>query len=461
MIHKVLKTIRENNMFQVNDRVIVAVSGGPDSICLLRVLYELKDELKIELAAAHLNHNLRGKAADEDEQYVEKFCYDLKIDFFSKKVDVNRVANEKGISSEMAGRLVRYNFFDELKEKIHANKIAIAHNANDQAETILMRIMRGTGQEGLVGIKPVRDTVYVRPLIEVTRDSIEAYCEENALNPRIDATNLQNIYRRNKVRLELIPYIKENFNSDIVMTLNRLSDLIKVDQEYLEGVSLEKYKNYCNENERKVTINKEAFYEKAAISTRIIRRALAHVIGSTYNFERKHILDIIKLQKNSTGTHISLPCSIEAYNNYGDIYIGHNLFETKKDDGIYLLQLEGTTEVGKRKIHTKIIDNNKNLNLKDDKFTKYFCFDEVKENIILRYRKNGDKFNPIGIKGTKKLKDIFIDMKIEKNLRDNIPLICFNDEIAWIVGYKISNKFKIKEQTKKILEIKYEGEDFS
>ncbi|SMC28981.1 tRNA(Ile)-lysidine synthase [Clostridium acidisoli DSM 12555] len=459
MLHKVLRTIRENAMFNEGDKVIVAVSGGPDSICLLRVLYELKDKLKIELAVAHLNHNIRGKAADEDAEYVRQFCLNLKIDFFIKKVDVNGLSREKGISSEMAGREARYKFFNDLKQQINADKIAIAHNANDQAETVLMRIMRGTGIEGLVGIRPVRDNIYVRPLIKVKRDDIEDYCRKNELNPRIDKTNLENIYRRNKIRLELIPYIKENFNSDIIMTLNRLSDTLKIDYEYMESISLEKYKLYCKEKQKKVTISKEAFLEHEAIVTRIIRKALSYITGSTYNFEKKHILDIIKAQKGKTGTFVSLPQNIEVCNNYGDLSIYNNTCKTKKDILEYELDYHKINVVGKNKIIFRIIENNQMMNFHENKFTRYFSYDDIKGKVTLRYRKNGDRFNPIGINGTKKLKDIFIDMKIERDLRDKIPLICFDNEIAWIVGHKMSNKFTIKENTRQILEIKYEGEE--
>jgi len=459
LICKVLNTIRENLMFDTNDKVIVAVSGGPDSICLLRVLYELKDELKIEIVAAHLNHNLRGKAADEDEEYVRQFCSDLKLNFFSKKVDVNKISKQRGISSEMAGREARYEFFQELKQQIGANKIAIAHNANDQAETILMRIMRGTGSDGLIGIRPVRDNIYVRPLINIKREDIEGYCKDNELNPRIDKTNLQNIYRRNKVRLELIPYIKDNFNSDIVMTLNRLSDTVKVDYEYMEKISLEKYKLYCKEKEKKVTIYKEGFLEQEAIITRIIRKALSHVTGSTYNFERKHILDIMKLQKKNTGALLSLPQNIEICNNYSDVKIYTDVGKVKKDTLEYELDCHKINMVGKNKITFRIIKNSETMNLSENRFTRYFSYDAMSGKVTLRYRRDGDRFNPIGIKGTKKLKDIFIDMKVERDLRDKIPLICFDNQIAWIVGYKISDKFKIKENTREILEIKYEGED--
>src|SRR3712207_2162004 len=224
LIEKVIHTIKQNNMFEVGDKVVVAVSGGPDSICLLHILYKLKEKLDISIVAAHINHCLRGEEADKDEEYVRKFCENLNIQCFIKKEDVHKISKDRGISCEMAGREVRYDFFSEVLNNVGANKIAVAHNANDQAETILMRMLRGTGLEGLIGIRAVRDNIFVRPIIDITRDEIEDYCYVNNLNPRIDKTNLENIYTRNKIRLELIPYIQKNFNSDVIEVLNRFSD---------------------------------------------------------------------------------------------------------------------------------------------------------------------------------------------------------------------------------------------
>jgi tRNA(Ile)-lysidine synthase len=462
LIDKILKTIKDNKMFEKGDKVIVAVSGGPDSLCLLKVLYDLRNDLEIKISVAHLNHCLRGKDADKDEEYVKEFCAQLNIDFYSKKVDVSSISKKQGLSCEMAGRSARYGFFEEIRQQIHANKIAIAHNANDQAETILMRVMRGTGLTGLMGISPVRDNVYIRPLIKVTRDEIEAYCTANKLNPKIDKTNFENIYGRNKVRLELIPYIKKKFNTDIVMTLNRLSDTLRVDNEYMESISLQKYKLYCKENEKKVTIHKEVFSQPDAILTRLIRLSISYLKGSTYDFEKKHIIDIIDLERyHGTGTVLSLPSGIEAYNNYGDINLCFSQEVISKDISEYELELHKTNVIahGKIKVKFRILNKDEVLNFRENKFIKYFNYDKIKEKITLRYRRDGDRFNPIGMSGTKKIKDIFIDMKVEKKLRDKIPLICFGSEIAWITGYMVSDRYKVKENTKKILEIKYEGEE--
>ncbi|AAK81140.1 tRNA(Ile)-lysidine synthase [Clostridium acetobutylicum] len=461
MINDVINTIEKNSMIKQNDRIVVAVSGGPDSICLLHILFKLKDKFNTSICAAHVNHCIRGEAADKDEEYVKKFCEKLDIQFYVKRVDVNKIAHEKKISSEMAGREIRYAFFEEVKERFKANKIAIAHNANDQAETIMMRIIRGTGTEGIKGIRPVRDGYYIRPLIEIRRSSIEKYCEDEKLMPRIDATNLERDYNRNKIRLDLIPYIVKNFNEDIVGALNRLGELVTIDNDYLEKLAKSKYKLYCNECEKQVIISKEAFSNDTAILSRIIRRAVFYLVNSKYNLEKKHIDSIIGCQKNTTGKQINLPNNMRAYNNYGDICLRIKEDEScigKKEYNLHMDKLNSVHEenliIGIRLIH-----NSKDIRLEGNKNVKYFDADKAGKYITLRYRSEGDKFMPFGMKNNKKLKDIFINLKIPREERNKIPLICFGGEIAWITGFKISEKFKIDNNTKKILEIKIEREE--
>lgn len=463
MIEKVINTIKCNNMFEVNDKVVVALSGGPDSICLLHILHTLKDEINISIVAAHVNHCLRGEAADNDEMYVKKICEELGIQCFVKREDVHRISKERGISCEMAGREVRYQFFEEVLHKINGNKIAIAHNANDQAETVLMRILRGTGLEGLVGIRPVRDNIFVRPIINLTRDEIENYCDINKLNPRIDKTNFENIYTRNKIRLELIPYIQKNFNSDVIEVLNRFSDTVKVDNEYINNVAKEKYNEYSEISEEKIILKGQLFKEHEAILTRVIRIAIKNIKGNLNNLEKNHIYDIIDIQKKSTGKYIMLPSGIRVTNNYGDIYVykeekKHKVQKINKEVELNLLE-ENVVTNHKLKITLDIIKSKEDIKFDKNPLIKYFDYDKIKGVIKLRYRKNGDKFMPFGMSGSKKLKDLFIDLKIPKERRDSIPLITFGDDIAWIVGYRISDKFKINKDTKSILKIKIEREE--
>jgi tRNA(Ile)-lysidine synthase len=460
---KVMDFIKENSMFNKGDKVIVAVSGGPDSICLLYILNELKEELGITLVGAHINHCLRGAESDKDEEYTKKTCESLNIDFYSKSIDIHKISEEKNISCEMAGREVRYEFFQELMIRLNANKIALAHNANDQAETILMRIMRGTGIEGMIGIKPVRDKIYVRPILHLSRKEIEKYCELNNIKPRIDKSNLENIYARNKVRLELIPYIQDNFNKDIIKTLNRLSDIVKIDNDYLESVSREEYRKYCDIGKQKVTLNKGAFELHEAIVSRIIRSALLEVNHNLYNFEKIHISSIIGLQKHETGKTIMLPQNIVVENCYGDIhiYINTKAIKDENNGSEYLLDINDENFIKPLNKIVKIEVNQRLefTEIKGNDYIRCFDYDKIEMPITFRYRKDGDKFMPLGMKGNKKLKDLFMDLKIPKDERNEIPLICFGDYIGWVVGYRISEKFKVSKNTQNILQITIESEE--
>ena len=458
MIQQILDTIEQNNMFENGDKVLVAVSGGPDSICLLHAINTLKKQLGINIIVAHVNHCLRGLEADKDEEYVHNFCEALKIECYSKRIDINKIATEKNISTETAGREARYEYFFQLKEKYGLDKIALAHNANDQAETVLMRIMRGTGMEGLAGIKYVRDSLIVRPLLSVERKEIEKYCNEKNLNPRIDKSNLESIYTRNKIRLELIPYIENNFNKDIVDSLIRLSDSAEKDNNFIEKHVQLNYKKYCNRKDGKVIISNKAFEEDEALLTRLIRRALLEVKGDLYNFEKIHIYDIINIQKQGTGRKLILPGKLQVYNNYGDIYISFKKNEEASSNYEKPLEIGIVNEVSSTGINItmKLFQNDLKYNIEDNSYIKYFDYDKVKKGIVIRNRREGDRFSPLGMKGSKKLKDLFIDLKINKQERDEIPLICFGDDIAWIVGYKISDKFKITSATNEILQIEVE-----
>lgn len=223
---EVIETINRYNLIENNDKIVVGVSGGPDSICLVNVLYEIKinNDLSFDfdIAIAHVNHMIREEASD-DEEFVRTYAKDRSLEFFSKRIDVQNLAKEQKISTEEAGRNARYQFFEEVLKSCNGTKIATAHTKCDNSETVLMNIIRGTGTSGLKGIQPKRDEIFIKPLIKISRDEIEEYCEENKLNPRYDKTNFENVYTRNKVRNILIPLIQNEFNTNIIDTIDRLS----------------------------------------------------------------------------------------------------------------------------------------------------------------------------------------------------------------------------------------------
>lgn len=454
---KFLEYIQRNNLIEKGEGIVVGLSGGPDSICLLHLLCSIREEMELKVAAAHINHMFRGVEADEDEMFSESFCKGLNIEFFSKKIDVGNYAREKGLSSETAGREIRYNFFNEVLSKLGFTKIATAHNANDQVETILMRIMRGTGLEGLGGIPVKRENKYIRPILFMERKEVEEYCNINGLTPRIDASNLEKLYSRNKVRLDIIPYMKENFNEDIIETINRMSLLLQEDSKFILDEVNKYYSETCTSKSGKVIIARNAFDYSSSIINRIIRKAIREVNGHKYDVEMKHIIEVIELTKLETGKKIDLPNNICVENVYGDIHIG--IKEIVKDirykDLILCKEELDYKEIifEEYEFNFEIIDNEKNINLCKNNKIKYFNYDKINGNIIIRQRKNGDKMIPFGMKGSKKLKDIFIDMKVPKEERDLIPIVQFDENIAWVFSVKISELYKVTEETKRILKI--------
>lgn len=457
MYKKVMSYIKDNNLIKSGDKVLVALSGGPDSVCLLNILYNLKAELNIEVGAAHLNHLLRDKDAFEDEEYVKTLCKSLDIPCFVKRVDINKYSKDKKMSSEMAGRDARYNFFDDIVKDEGYTKIATAHNANDQAETILFRLMRGSGIEGLCGIKVRRDKI-IRPILCLSRKEVEEYIEINNLKPRIDKTNFEKIYNRNKIRLDMIPYIKENFNEDIIQTLNRMSVLLQKDNEFIENSARSFYEKHCIEQSDYFIIKKEMFDNKEAVVTRVIRYALTNFSKTHYDFEMKHIYEICNLAKNNSGKAIDLPNKIYAENIYGDIYIKEriniNNIDVKQEIVVNKNEINGKKIFfNNENIEFSLLKNDSNLDLNQNNLIKYFDFDKINDSISLRKRKNGDKIIPLGMKGSKKIKDLFIDMKVPKEERDCIPLLCFDENISWIVGIRVSEEYKITNKTKNILRV--------
>lgn len=308
MKQKVLNTIKKFNLIQPGDKLVLGVSGGPDSISMLDILNEIKNEFQFEIYVAHINHMIREEAED-DEKYVESYCEKKGIQCYVKRIDVQQFANTYKIGTEEAGRNVRYEFFEEVLQNVGANKIAIAHNKNDKIETIIMNLLRGSGISGLKGIEPVRDNKYIRPLIECDRQEIETYCEEHQLNPRIDKTNFENDYTRNKIRNIVIPYIKEEFNPNVIETIDRLSQVATEESNYIDKQTNKIYEKLLIEKtENQLVLKLKDFNEQdKVIKNRIILMAVKQLMGSTQRIEKIHIEDIIKLCDNNVGNKFLTP----------------------------------------------------------------------------------------------------------------------------------------------------------
>lgn len=319
--NKVLNTIKDYDLINGQDKIVLGVSGGPDSICMLDIIYNFYkngilgteknsrgNKTSIEnLVVAHVNHMIRTEAKD-DEIYVRNFCEEKGIDFYSKSIDVQDLANNNKIGTEEAGRKVRYEFFDEVMEKTNANKIAIAHNKNDNVETIFMHILRGSGINGLKGIEPKRGK-YIRPLIECGRSEIEQYCKEKGLEPRTDKTNFENTYTRNKIRNVVIPYVKKEFNPNIIETIDRLSKIVKSEEEYINNqVKIIYERLFIEQNQKQIVLDLKKFNnQEEVIKSRVLLYTITRLLGNSNGIENIHIKDILKLCNNNIGNKFLTP----------------------------------------------------------------------------------------------------------------------------------------------------------
>lgn len=458
MLNRFLATIKKYNMIQNGDGIVIGLSGGPDSLTLLHLFSHIKDQYNLKLYAAHINHNLRGEESEEDQKFVEEICDKWGIPLFIENSDINKIAEDKKVSLEEAGRQVRYDFFERVRIKTDSNKISVAQNKNDNAETILMRITRGTGIEGLSGIKPVRDNI-IRPLIEIGRDEIENYCSENNLQPRIDSTNFKKIYTRNKIRLELIPYIKNEFNPKIIDTINRMGILVDTDNNFI----LQCAKDALNEviikdTKEYIKISREKLSKlHVAVISRIIRVIIEKHCGNVIDIEYVNIDKAIEfINKARTGSSIDLPKGLKLKRNYNEFIISTEKKDSTDLNFSYNVKIPGVTKIDKKnaKIITEFITSEENI--KPGRFVQLFDYDKIEGILKVRNRQNGDIINPSGMTGTKKLKDYFIDAKFPRDLRESISLVALGKEILWIIGHRVSEKYKPDENTKKLLVIRFE-----
>lgn len=462
IINKVRETIKKNNLVNGGDKIILGVSGGPDSICMLHILNYLKDEFNIKIYAAHLNHKIRGIEAQKDAMYVAKICDIMRVPCFIRAIDVPAYCKEKGVSLEEGARTLRYNMFFEIKDKIGADKIAIAQNINDQAETVIMRMMRGTGLQGLKGIQYKREDGIIRPLLDVDRAYIEEYCEQNNLNPRIDQTNLEEIYTRNKIRLKLIPYMVENFNPNLKESISRMTNLLKDDSDFIIQESNKSFDEICSEmSDNTISVDIDKFINThKALKNRIIRKCINFVLGNIEGIEQKHIQDVndlINTDKNNI--RIDLPKGILVYKKSGNILFTDEEIVEEKISYDYIIPKSGYIKIKESNtlVESKILSIEEYKKFSSDKYVKFFDADKIEGTLHIRNRRNGDKIKLLGLGGSKKIKDLFIDLKIPKEERDLIPILSDEKGIIWVIGHRMSEDYKIDSNTNNILRISFKA----
>lgn len=456
MIEKVIETINQYHMLEEGDKVVIGISGGPDSVALLHILLELQQRFKIILYLAHINHLLREEAKQE-ALFVKKLAQSLKLPLIMEEIDVFQDTS-KSFSKQQKARKIRYEFLIQTATKLNAKRIALAHHEDDNIETILLWLIRGCGAEGIKGIPPIRRVnqglYIIRPLIKNTKEEIENYLKFNKLSFKIDSSNLKTDYWRNKIRLELLPELKK-YNPNIKEVLKKLSTLWNQDNEYLNLLAIEA-KNKVLEKGR-IDLKKFALLHQA-IQSRILRQLIKEVKGNLEGITFKHIEAILNLIKYGTPQRrLDLPANIKVEREYETLAIYKVEKEGVRKREEKYLKLPGVTEVEELKIEIQLLakDSFSTLYpLLSTSSNAYLDYDKLKLPLLLRHRKNGDKFHPYGMVGSKKIKDFFIDLKIPKREREKIYLLEDKEGIIWVMASnRIDERVKVTEATRKVLVI--------
>ena len=464
---KVKETIKKHGMLSSGDRVVVGVSGGPDSVALLHILKELAPRLMISLSIAHLNHRFRGRDSDRDAEYVQELAKKLNLPIIVESRDVPAFIKKEGLSPEDGARRARYDFFARVAKQIKADKIALGHNADDQAETVLMRLLRGSGREGLGGIPPVRDLEaqsqkiqIIRPLIETTRDEIKKYLKENRIKSRLDASNIEPVYLRNRIRLKLLPLLAK-YNPNIKSILVRTAQLLREEDRYLEEIVNRHLKQMIKRRgEEKITLDITKLSSlPSPIQRRLLRESVGLIKGDKLDINLAHIEDILNLSKARGRASLDLPGNILVTKEYRRLSIGFKK-EKKVSSFNYFLKVPGITKIPEigLSFRAKILKGTPKTLKEGSKEKAYFDYERLKAPLSLRNREEGDRFQPLGMRGSKKLKDFFMDEKIPFQKRERTPLLLSGKEIIWVVGHRISDRAKVTNKTKKVLMVEVKNQ---
>jgi len=452
ILEKVRRTIRAHGMLDHGDRVIAAVSGGPDSVCLVHILHRLSDEFGISLVVAHFNHGLRPGEDERETALVRAIAQSLHLAFETEASPTLREVRTSSI--EELARDARYAFLEGVREKHGARKIAVGHHLNDQAETFLMRLLRGSGASGLAGIPPIRQGKIIRPLIDLTRTEIEDYLDENRLPFAIDSSNLRHGHLRNRIRLDLLPALLQ-YQPRLVQRLGETAATLREESEYLDAVAREWIEREGGRTpEGDLFISRTAFLQlPAAISRRVTRLLLLEVKGNIRRIGHTHIRAVHELAvSDKAQTSLSLPNRLTVRRAYDRL-----TFTLRKDErpGAFSYPLRGPgtlliAEIGQW-LTLEVMERDEGVVQAPSPTTAYLDADLIPFPLEIRNFRPGDRFIPLGMKGHKKIKDFFIDQKVPLRVRRSTPILCFEDQPVWLCGFRIDDRFKVTSSTTRTL----------
>ncbi len=464
-LNEVANFISDKEMVLPGDKIIVGLSGGADSVCLLMTLHMLSEKLGLQegdLMAVHVNHMIRGEEAEGDQLFAKELCDKLGIKFKVFHKDITAYADELKISVEEAGRKFRYECFAKVSAEYGFDKIAVAHNKNDLAETVIFNMLRGSGLNGMSGIAPVRDNI-IRPLLNVTRESIEEFLESINQTYRNDSTNASLDYQRNKIRHNIIPAMCE-INFRAVEHICHMAEEAKSSYQFIHGKALEEYEGSITEESanRTVILEISQLYKcDSVLQEHLIHEALGDVAGRKKDINRKHVVAVAGLIYQETGKILHLPYGIRATRNYDKLVVT-NKEESKEDLSIeysFEIKESGVYKIpGQGNLNISFLVNSDDLEVSKKIYTKMADYDKIKDGLCIRTPQEGDYIVIDSVGNTKKLSRVFIDNKIDREKRGSWPVVASGNEVIWVIGLRYSEAYKIDQNTTKIIYMEYLSE---
>lgn len=453
MYDEVQKAVLQYGLIKAGDRVGTAVSGGVDSMALLHALLRLSREMEFQICCLHFEHGIRGEDSKRDADFVRAAAEKLRIPYLEGSGDAPAHAGKHGMNLEAAARELRYAFFERARKELGLQKIALGHHMDDQAETMLLNLVRGCGLEGLGGMDYFRAPAYIRPLLGVSRRQIEAYAEQNGISYVTDQSNFCLDYSRNYIRHELMPSLSK-LNPQAAAALARSASLLREDHEIIRGVVGTHYDETVEENGRGICVDLKRYAPLSpAVRKRVLRELFARHFDLT-DMGKGHIdrLDEFALTAG-TGKKMDIKCEVFATKSYGQLIISKKTYKIRKD-GVFALNLNGRTELWDGSGFTCEPSERPEVFGVAGDFTQYVSRDSL-EGVCVRTRRPGDVFSPLGMAGHKTLKEAMIDLKIPEALRDELPLLASGQGILWIPGYALGDKLRIGGDTKAVCRLQY------
>ncbi|NOX65353.1 MAG: tRNA lysidine(34) synthetase TilS [Chlorobi bacterium] len=444
----IIKFISDNKLIESNDKLLLALSGGADSVFALTFLTKFKNKYNIQICALHINHSLRGDESDGDEKFCRKLCNDLNIEFYSKKVDVKSIAENEKLSIEEAARNIRYEKLDEYLKISNSDKIVTAHNLDDNTETVLLNLFRGTGLKGLSGI-PVKRNNIIRPFLSAGKSEIIEYLDENNIDFRVDSTNKQSEFKRNYLRNEIIPKIRENINPKVDGNILRLSQIIKNAELVLNDLVIENASKFISSINTELLISKEIKTIPYHLIGEVIRRSIEEKFSVIIDYDDFiNVQNLIDLQ---VGSKVDLSQNLEAVSEREYLLIRKKI---KAENLGTCIELYFNSEIkyGERIIGCTEI-NLDEVQYNNSKDVEFINADDLVEPLVVRRWKHGDKFNPLGLKGTKNVSDFLTENKVPASSKNERLVLLNKNRIIWVAGYRIDESVKISNRTKKAMKL--------